>query len=177
GDQLQVFIDRAADAQSAGFHLQDDVRRPMIFVSAGTGFAPMRAFLWERMAMKSRGVEIGTAALFNGIRNTRLDHIYREEIEAFAKHGVLDFVHVATSRQPTEKHRYVQDQIVAQGALVWALIRQGAYVYVCGSSAMRADVRSAFVTVVAAFGGVTREQAAEYVARMEAEQRYRTDVW
>ncbi|HXU22810.1 MAG TPA: cytochrome P450 [Tepidiformaceae bacterium] len=177
GDQLQVFIDRAADAQSAGFHLQDDVRRPMIFVSAGTGFAPMRAFLWERMAMKRRGVELGTAALFNGIRNTHLDHIYREEIEAFAKNGVLDFVHVATSRQATEKHRYVQDQIVAQGALVWALIRQGAYVYVCGSSAMRADVRSAFVTVVAAFGGVTREQAAEYVARMEAEQRYRTDVW
>ena len=37
-----------------GFHLQDDVTKPMIFVSAGTGFAPMRAFLSERQGLKRR---------------------------------------------------------------------------------------------------------------------------
>ena len=40
GDRLNVFLDSAD-----GFHLQEDVTKPMIFVSAGTGFAPMRAFL------------------------------------------------------------------------------------------------------------------------------------
>ena len=50
GDRLNVFLDSAD-----GFHLQEDVTKPMIFVSAGTGFAPMRAFLWERLALKQRG--------------------------------------------------------------------------------------------------------------------------
>ena len=53
GDRLNVFLDSAD-----GFHLQDDVTKPMIFVSAGTGFAPMRAFLWERLALK-RGRRAG----------------------------------------------------------------------------------------------------------------------
>ena len=50
GDRLNIFLDSAD-----GFHLQDDVTKPMIFVSVGTGFAPMRAFLWERLALKQRG--------------------------------------------------------------------------------------------------------------------------
>ena len=50
GDRLAVFLDSAD-----GFHLQDDVSKPMIFVSAGTGFAPMRAFLWERLALRRHG--------------------------------------------------------------------------------------------------------------------------
>src|SRR5262249_51308178 len=37
GDRLNVFHDSAD-----GFHLQEDVTKPMIFVSVGTGFAPMR---------------------------------------------------------------------------------------------------------------------------------------
>ena len=48
-DRLNVFLESAD-----GFHLQEDVAKPMIFVSAGTGLAPMRAFLWERLALKRR---------------------------------------------------------------------------------------------------------------------------
>jgi serine/threonine protein kinase len=58
GDRLNVFVDNAAR-----FHLQEDATKPMIFVSAGTGFAPMRALLWERLAMKRAGVPLAEAAL------------------------------------------------------------------------------------------------------------------
>ena len=85
GDRLNVFLDSAD-----GFHLQEDVTKPMIFVSAGTGLAPMRAFLWERLAMKQAGVPLAEAALFNGIRSSSLDYIYRDEIERFTAEGVLD---------------------------------------------------------------------------------------
>ena len=57
GDRLAVFLDSAD-----GFHLQDDVSKPMIFVSAGTGFAPMRAFLWERAALGGDGWSARPAA-------------------------------------------------------------------------------------------------------------------
>jgi cytochrome P450/NADPH-cytochrome P450 reductase len=172
GDRLNVFHDSAD-----GFHLQEDVTKPMIFVSAGTGFAPMRAFLWERLAMKHAGVSLEETALFNGIRSSSLDYIYRDEIERFAAEGVLDHVHVATSREPPGCHDYVQDRIREHGALVWRLLAADGYVYVCGSQPMRDAVRAAFVDVVSEYGSLPREQAEAYLQELETTARYRPDLW
>jgi sulfite reductase alpha subunit-like flavoprotein len=172
GDRLNVFIDTAA-----GFRLQDDVTRPMIFISAGTGFAPMRAFLWDRLAMQQAGVELGEVALFNGIRSRRLDYIYREEVEEFVAQGVLDHVHVAASREQPGRREYVQDLIRQEGGLVWRLVGAGACVYVCGSRPMRDAVRAAFVDVIAEHGSQDRESAEEYLHELETTARYRPDLW
>jgi cytochrome P450 / NADPH-cytochrome P450 reductase len=172
GDRLNVFHDSAD-----GFHLQEDGTKPMIFVSAGTGFAPMRAFLWERLAMKRAGVPIAEAALFNGIRSRSLDFIYRDEIERLTAEGVLDHVHVATSRERPGCRDYVQDRIRAQGALVWRLLAAGGYVYVCGSQPMRAAVRAAFTDVAAEHGSLSRARAMAYLDELERTARYRPDLW
>ena len=172
GDRLNVFLDG-----NGGFDLQEDPALPMIFVSAGTGFAPMRAFLWERLAMRRAGARLGEAALFNGIRSTQLDFIYRDEIEEFAASGVLDHVHIAASRERPDHRDYVQDRIRAQGALVWRLLSAGGYVYVCGSQPMREAVHDAFVDVAADHGPLPREHAEAYLAELEAIARYRPDLW
>src|SRR5215470_6393766 len=172
GDRLNVFHDSAD-----GFHLQDDVTKPMIFVSAGTGFAPMRAFLWERLALKQTGVSLAEAALFNGIRSSRLDYIYRDEIGQFAADGVLNHVHIATSREPPGGHDYVQDRIREQGALVWRLLDAGGYVYVCGAQPMRDAVRAAIADVITEHGSLPREQAEAYLDELETTARYRPDLW
>jgi cytochrome P450/NADPH-cytochrome P450 reductase len=172
GDRLNVFLDTAD-----GFHLQEDVTKPMIFVSAGTGFAPMRAFLWERLAMKHAGGILGEAALFNGIRSSRVDYIYREEIEQFANEGVLDHVHIAISRERAGHGTYVQDHMREHGAVIWRLLVAGGYVYVCGSSAVRDAVRVAFVDVVADHGSMPHEHAEAYLHELETAARYRPDLW
>ena len=173
GDRMNVFLDRAE-----GFHLQDDCSRPMIFVSAGTGYAPMRAFLWERLAMQREGVPLGPAALFNGIRSSKLDYIYEDEITSFGEEGVLEHLYVAMSREVPEKRVYVQDLIREQGALVWNLVDDGAFIYVCGSQVMRDDVRAALVAVFAEHGGMTPEEADAHLTEMETtDKRYRPDVW
>jgi cytochrome P450 / NADPH-cytochrome P450 reductase len=172
GDRLNVFLSSAD-----GFHLQQDAAKPMIFVSAGTGFAPMRAFLWERLAMKHAGDSLAEAALFNGIRSSSLDYIYRDEIERFAAEGVLDHVHVAASRERPGCRDYVQDRIREQGALVWRLLAADGYVYVCGSQPMRAAVGAAFVDVVAEHGSLPRENAEVYLHELETTARYRPDLW
>jgi cytochrome P450/NADPH-cytochrome P450 reductase len=172
GDRLNVFHDSAD-----GFHLQEDVTKPMIFVSVGTGFASMRAFLWERVAMKRAGVSLAEAALFNGIRSASFDYIYRDEIEQFAAEGVLKHVHIAASREPSGSREYVQDRIRAQGAIVWQLLAAGGYVYVCGSQPMRDAVRIAFTDVVAEQGSLPREYAEAYVDELEMTARYRPDLW
>jgi cytochrome P450/NADPH-cytochrome P450 reductase len=172
GDRLNVFVDSAD-----GFRLQQDVTKPMIFVSAGTGLAPMRAFLWERLAMQRSGVMLAEAALFNGIRSASRDYIYRDEIGRFAAEGVLNHVHVAMSREQPGHREYVQDRIRAQGALVWRLLAAGGYVYVCGSQPMRDAVRAAFADVIADHGGLPRDRAAAYLAELETTARYRPDLW
>jgi len=172
GDRLNVFLDSAD-----GFHLQQDVTKPMIFVSAGTGLAPMRAFLWERLAMQRAGVPLAEAALFNGIRSTSQDYIYRDEIGRFAAEGVLNHVHVVTSREQPGRREYVQDRIRAQGALVWRLLAAGGYVYVCGSQPMRDAVRAAFTDVIADHGALPRERAEAYLDELETTARYRPDLW
>jgi cytochrome P450 / NADPH-cytochrome P450 reductase len=173
GNRLNVFLEGAD-----GFHLQDDVTKPMIFVSAGTGFAPMRAFLWERLALMRDGATLAEAALFNGIRSRDLDHIYRDEIELFAAEGVLDHVHLATSREQPGHREYVQHRLREQSALVWRLLEDGTYVYVCGSQPMREGVRDAFVDIVAEHGAMPREHAEAFLEELEvSEKRYRPDLW
>ena len=172
GDRLSVFHDSAD-----GFHLQDDVTKPMIFVSAGTGFAPMRAFLWERLAMRRAGSALAEAALFNGIRSASLDLIYGDEVAQLQAEGVLEHVHIAASRERPGRRDYVQDRLREQGALVWRLLSAGGYVYVCGSQPMRAAVRSALVDVVAHHGSRPPGQAEAYVSEMETSGRYRPDLW
>jgi cytochrome P450 / NADPH-cytochrome P450 reductase len=172
GDRVNVFHDSAD-----GFHLQDDVSKPMVFLSAGTGFAPMRAFLWERLAMRRSGVALGEAALFNGIRSRGVDYIYSGEVDQFASAGVLDHVHIAASRESPGSRAYVQDRVREHGALVWRLLSDGGYVYVCGSQPMRAAVRSALVDAVAEHGSLPPEGAEAYLADMETTERYRPDLW
>jgi len=173
GDRINAFVEGAD-----GFHLQDDVGKPMIFVCAGTGFAPMRAFLWERLALKQAGVPLTEAALFNGIRSSALDYIYRDEIEQFAAEGVLDHVVLATSREQPGRREYVQDRIREHSTLVWRMLSAGGYVYVCGSQPMRDGVRAAFVGVVTEHGSMPREHAEAYLEELETtEKRYRPDLW
>ncbi|HEY6314830.1 MAG TPA: cytochrome P450 [Streptosporangiaceae bacterium] len=172
GDRLNVFLDSAAR-----FRLQEDVTKPMIFVSAGTGFAPMRAFLWERLALKQAGAPLAEAALFNGIRSSAHDFIYRDEIERFAAEGVLDHVHVATSRERPGHRDYVQDPIREQGALIWRLLAVGGYVYVCGSQPVRGAVRGAFADVIAEHGMMPPEHAEAHLHDLETTARYRPDLW
>jgi sulfite reductase alpha subunit-like flavoprotein len=168
---MNVFLERAD-----GFHLQEDVTKPMIFVSAGTGLAPMRAFLWERVALRRDGPALAEAALFNGIQSRSLDYIYREEIERFTADGVLDHLHLATSREGGRE--YVQDVLRRQSALVWRLLDAGGYVYVCGSQRMRDGVREAFVEIVAEHANMPQEHAEAWLEELETTQkRYRPDLW
>jgi cytochrome P450 / NADPH-cytochrome P450 reductase len=173
GDRVNVFLESAD-----GFHLQEDVAKPMIFVSAGTGLAPMRAFLWERLALKREGVALAEAALFNGIRSRGIDDIYRDEIERFAAEGVLDHVHFAESRARPDSRDYVQDRLREEGGLIWRLLTAGAYVYVCGSQPMRDGVREAFIDIVTDYGKMPREHAEAFMEELETTtSRYRPDLW
>ena len=147
---------------AGGRHEADDLRlgrhrlRPDAGVPAGSGWrCSARASCWRRRRCSTASARAS------------LDYIYRDEIERFAAEGVLNHVHVATSREQPGHREYVQDRIRAQGALVWRLLDAGGYVYVCGAQPMRDAVRAAFVDVVAEHGSMPREHAEAYLHELE----------
>ena len=79
----------------------------MIMVGPGTGIAPFRAFLEERIATEAKGDNW----LFFGDRNSATDFLYQEEIEAMQASGVLTRLDLAFSRDQSEKI-YVQDRML-----------------------------------------------------------------
>ncbi|KAG0927376.1 hypothetical protein G6F57_014632 [Rhizopus arrhizus] len=82
------------------FSLPQDLATPLIMISAGTGFAPFRGFLQERKAqIDNLGADkVASSVLFFGCRRADQDYIYQEELETYAKNGVLSDLHVAFSR-------------------------------------------------------------------------------
>jgi len=138
----------------------------MIMVGPGTGFAPMRGFIQERVADGAMD-----NLLFFGCRNED-DFIYREELEMWQGSGMLE-LHVAFSRNHGIPKTYVQQLIKREEARVLELIHKGAHIYVCGdASRMAPSVQAAFTGICERAGlGET------FVLGLIEQGRYCQDVW
>jgi sulfite reductase (NADPH) flavoprotein alpha-component len=167
-DTVLVYRER-----SDHFRLPANGASPIIMVGAGTGIAPFRAFLQEREAAGSTG----RSWIFFGDRHFRTDFLYQLEWQQFLKDGTLSRMDVAFSRDQENKI-YVQHRLLEQGKDVYAWLEDGATLYVCGDdSHMAPDVHEALLAIVAREGGMSREQADEYIKRLQQEKRYQRDVY
>ncbi|GHJ86425.1 hypothetical protein NliqN6_2827 [Naganishia liquefaciens] len=137
---------------------------PVILVGPGTGVAPMRAFVEERIRT---GAARDTAIYF-GCRSKQQDFYYADEWDEMRKTGVT--VRIAFSRDQDEK-LYVQDLIKqdAKRMKEWIFDR-GGNVYISGSSnAMPKAVRAAIAWSISTESGegiLDREAADRYVEDM-----------
>jgi len=158
------------------FRLPNRPQTPVIMIGPGTGLAPFRGFIQERAWQKSQGKVVGPTLLFFGCRNKGLDYIYQEELEGWQEEGLLT-LHVAFSRDQQEK-RYVTHSLREQGEQVWALLEQGAHLYVCGDAKMMAkDVRNIISDICRQHGALAEDAAEAFVKKLESQKRYSADVW
>ncbi len=168
GTKLKVYVQRAQH-----FALPADPSVPIIMIGPGTGIAPFRAFLHERMATKAPGRNW----LFFGHQHSAHDFFYEDELTGMKAARVLTRLTLAWSRDAAEKI-YVQDRMRDVGRDLWAWLAEGAHVYVCGDAKrMAKDVESALIEVVAAFGLRSTNEAIGFVAELKKSGRYQQDVY
>jgi sulfite reductase (NADPH) flavoprotein alpha-component len=164
---------RAWIERNERFRLPADTGRDIIMIGPGTGVAPFRGFLQERLASGASGRHW----LIFGGRTMRDDFLYQVEWLAALKRGALNRLDAAFSRDQAHKI-YVQDNMRTAGRELFAWLADGASLYVCGDAErMAPDVHAALLDIVAEHGAMSADDARDWVADLTAEGRYLRDVY
>jgi sulfite reductase (NADPH) flavoprotein alpha-component len=166
-DEVKVYVQKAHN-----FGLPADPALPIIMVGPGTGIAPFRAFLYDRMATKAPGRNW----LFFGHQRHDCDFFYEDELNGMKAVGVLTRLSLAWSRDDKNKF-YVQDRMRQVGHDIWTWLSDGAHFYVCGAVRMGQDVERALVDIIVEHGKRTSDQAIAYVTDLKKRGRYQADIY
>ncbi|ONH71555.1 hypothetical protein CAS74_004827 [Pichia kudriavzevii] len=160
------------------FKLPSNPATPVIMVGPGTGAAPFRGFIREKVKQVENGNRVGDILFFFGCRNSTEDFIYKEEWTEYSKKLDSKFSMVTAFSRETEKKVYVQDKILENSARVVQLLDQGAFLYVCGdASNMAKGVQQTLVKVYQTEKKVTEEIATNMIKQLRVNNRYQEDVW
>lgn len=127
--QLQPGQKLSVGFASGSMRLPADLSTPVVVVGPGTGIAPFRAFVQERLSQQediSRGalanghsslVDRNGILVFFGCRSRQSDYYFQEEWENLHESKQITF-DLAASRDQEDKV-YVQHRILEQSKLLW----------------------------------------------------------
>ncbi len=167
GQTVSVFVEK-----NSRFRLPNaDV--PIVMIGPGTGVAPFRAFMEQRVEQGAAG----DSWLFFGDRHFDSDFLYQLEWQRYLKQGLLTRLDVAFSRDQKQKI-YVQDRIRENGAELYRWVESGAAIYVCGDAKQMAnDVHDAIIDVLSTHGGIEVDEATQMLKDLRSLGRYQRDVY
>ncbi|XP_041262697.1 NADPH-dependent diflavin oxidoreductase 1 isoform X2 [Onychostruthus taczanowskii] len=158
--------------KKGGMKFPADPATPVIMIGPGTGVAPFRAAIQERVALGCRG-----NCLFFGCRYQSKDFYCQTEWEELVAKGFLTLF-TAFSRDQEEKV-YVQHRIRENGKLVWELLSSdNAHIYLAGNAKeMPAAVAEALQSVLQLEGGLSPSEAEEHLRALERSRRFQSETW
>ncbi|KAI0284004.1 NADPH-dependent cytochrome P450 oxidoreductase [Russula aff. rugulosa BPL654] len=176
------------------FRLPTNPKSPIIMIGPGTGVAPFRGFVQERVALARRSIEKngpdalndwGNIFLFYGCRRSNEDYLYKEEWPEYTRELQGKFtMRSAFSREPPYKPDggkiYVQDLIWQDRTQVADAILNGkGYIYICGDAKnMAKSVEDTLARILGeAKGGSAEVEGAAEMKLLKDRSRLMLDVW
>jgi sulfite reductase (NADPH) flavoprotein alpha-component len=168
GDSVRIYV-----KANRHFRLPQDGARPIIMIGAGTGVAPYRAFVEERIAEGASG----KSWLVFGERNYTYDFLYQLEWQEYLASGALSRIDVAFSRDQPEKI-YVQQRLWESRADLIRWVDEGAHIYVCGDEkGMGRDVDVMLARILAEAARGDEELGRAKLKELSKAGRYQRDVY
>ena len=166
-----------AHVRKSKFKLPITSSTQLILVSAGTGFAPFRAFLQERAKLHAIGKPVGKMLLFFGCRDQN-DYIYSDEL-AKVQEQLGDKLEIVTafSRLQGERKMYVQDRVAEQAGKVVEMLEAGANMYICGKASMAREVDMKLEEAVKERKGFGDAEVKAWADGLKKRGKWRADVW
>ncbi|WVW78683.1 hypothetical protein I302_100643 [Kwoniella bestiolae CBS 10118] len=175
------------------FRLPTSPKVPIIMIGPGTGVAPFRGFVQERIALARKAIEKnGPDALkdwapmylFYGCRKSNEDFLYKDEWPEYERElkGVFR-MKVAFSREmrkPDGSKVYVQDLIHdLRSELAPLIVDKRAYIYICGDAkSMSKAVEERLTQMLGeAKGGSAEVEGVKELKMLKERNRLMTDVW
>lgn len=149
-----------------------EVVPPVIMIGPGTGCAPFRSYIQERIATG----HYDHIVMIFGCRNRDGDFFFRDEWESLAAENKLNLIS-AFSRDQEDKI-YVQHRMKESAEFLWDLIgNKAAQVYFAGNAKrVPIDVYEA-LTYICEMGRKLGPQDAEHYMKKNLEKRYQTETW
>lgn len=175
GDRIHGYVRPTGVA----FRLPASAATPVIMVAAGTGLAPMRGFVEERVALAAAtNQKLGPALLYFGCRDCEKDFICREELRAAEADGAVSLRPTFSRRGGAGGFRYAHERIWAEREECARLFMEGARILLCGSASKLGKSTGETLKRIWREGGEgrTEEEAEEWLQRQK-EDRYVTDVF
>ncbi len=168
GDKVRIYV-----KPNRHYALPADGNRPIIMIGAGTGVAPYRGFIEDRIESGAKG----KSWLFFGERNYTNDFLYQLEWQEHLAAGALTRIDVAFSRDQPEKI-YVQHRLWQQRQDILAWLEEGAHLYVCGDEkGMAKDVDSTLVRILAEGAKGDEDTGRAKLKELTKAGRYQRDVY
>ncbi|MFF9323300.1 cytochrome P450 [Streptomyces sp. NPDC014776] len=151
---------------------------PVVMIAAGTGLAPFRGAIADRVAALAAGADLPPALLYFGCDAPDADFLHAGELRAAEAAGAVS-LRPAFSAAPVDGLMFVQHRVAAEAGELGRLLDAGARVYVCGDGArMAPGVREAFRALYRdRTPGADETAARRWLDGLVAAGRYVEDVY
>lgn len=156
--------------------MPDTHEAPLVMAGLGTGIAPIRGIVQDRVWAAESGQKAGPMALFFGARYAASEWLYEDYWYDLQKRGLMPHIHHAFSRDQKEKI-YVQHRLEQQDKMLHEyLIEKKGTFYACGSGAVN-DLKFPVARAFAKYENISEEEALKMVEKMQIEGRYNIEAW
>eukprot|EP00746_Dinoflagellata_sp_MGD_P157228 gnl/MRDRNA2_/MRDRNA2_86144_c0_seq1.p1 gnl/MRDRNA2_/MRDRNA2_86144_c0~~gnl/MRDRNA2_/MRDRNA2_86144_c0_seq1.p1 ORF type:complete len:1430 (+),score=380.90 gnl/MRDRNA2_/MRDRNA2_86144_c0_seq1:498-4292(+) len=158
------------------FQFPPDESYPMVMTGLGTGIAPIRSFVQDRLYQKRQGKVTGPMIVFYGCRHEKEEFFYKEEWELFKKEGVLtELVNAFSHDKPhyPPKMIFVQNKMEDNPDLMYKyLYEQKGYFYMCGPAFATPGIEAATKKTVGEKANLSKAQVDAWFEQLHLEGRY-----
>ncbi|CCO34427.1 NADPH-ferrihemoprotein reductase [Rhizoctonia solani AG-1 IB] len=171
------------------FRLPTNPKTPVIMIGPGTGVAPFRGFVQERVALARKAIEKngadaladwGQISLYYGCRDENEDFLYKDEwpeyqSELKGKFTMRNAFSRSGPRKPDGSKVYVQDLLWEDRAAISEVINEKrGYVYICGDAK---NMSKAVEDILVRIFNEAGKNGTDELKTMKERSRLLLDVW